>query len=403
MSRHDRAGQTTEPVRWKRATPRFLVLAPNPFGVGGIERVTRTLIESMAERFGADCVGLLSLRGGKGSLPAQIFHRGRRRPEDQRVPLFDKMAFVASALLSARRWRRRLVIVATHPHLAPVALAAGRLSGAPVAVWCHGHEVWRPLRPTVRTALRRAALVFAPSRFTSQQATYWAGLNREPLVVPHAVPHAFAASGHLRGEPVPGQVLAVARLDPQDRGKGIDTLLRAWPKVAATRPQARLVVVGDGADRERLEDAARRSGSNGVWFAGRLGDPDLRELYRSSTVFALPTRARVGVDAYGEGFGLVFVEAAAAGLPVVAGRSGAVPEVVEHGATGLLVDPLDVDAVANAIGRLLDDAQLRARMSRAARARANERYSYEAFGDMIANVIGGLARAYQPNHEATLT
>ena len=155
------------------------------------------------------------------------------------------------------------------------------------------------------------------------------------------------------------------------------------------------MVVGDGADRTRLERVSRRAGSNGrVRFVGRLSDSELHELYRTAAVFALPTRARVGAGAAGEGFGLVFVEAAAAGLPVVAGRSGAVPEVVEDAETGLLVDPTDPDAVAEAIGTLLDDPKLRARMARAARARVKERFTFEAFGDRVAELLGGLASVY---------
>ena len=395
MSWDDKADRTAEPVMREITTPRFLVLATDPLGIGGIERVSRTLVRTLTERYGADRVGVVSLWGGAGDLPARILHRGRASAGHGPVPLVDKAAFTISAIRLAHRWRRRLVIVACHPHLAPVAVAAARLASAPVAVWCHGEEVWRPLRPTVRVALQHADLVFAPSRFTAEQASAWASLDREPVVVPHAVPVEVVARTH---RAVPGRVLAVARMGSRDRGKGIDTLLRAWPQVAASRPHAELLVVGDGEDRARLEQATMGTGSNGrVRFVGHLDDSDLRELYRTADVFALPTRARVGVNAAGEGFGLVFVEAAASGLPVVAGRSAAVPEIVEDAKTGLLVDPTDPDAVADAIGRLLDDPMLRARMGRAARARVEELFTYEAFGDRITDLLGNLVSAYRPH------
>jgi phosphatidyl-myo-inositol dimannoside synthase len=276
-----------------------------------------------------------------------------------------------------------------------VAVAAGRLARAPVAVWCHGDEVWRPLRPSVKMALQHADLVFAPSRFTADQVKRWARLEREPIVVPHAVPPGLVA-GTRRA--VAGRVIAVARMEPQDRGKGIDTLLRAWPRIAERRPEAELVIAGDGRDRTHLELLSRSGGSNGrVRFTGRLDDDALRDLYQSAAVFALPTRARIGTEAAGEGFGLVFAEAAAAGVPVVAGRSGAVGEVVEDAKTGLLVDPEDPDAIADAIGTLLDDPKLRARMARSARARARKRFSYERFGDRIAALLCGLAAVYRPD------
>jgi phosphatidyl-myo-inositol dimannoside synthase len=389
------AERTADLVMREIITPRFLVLAADPFGVGGIERVSRTLIATLGERFGADRVGIVSLWGGLAELPARILYRGRRPAERRPVPFAERVSFALAALRAARRWRRRLVVVACHPHLASVAVTAGRLAGAPVAVWCHGDEVWRPLRPSVRLALRRADLVLTPSRFTAKQVTSWARLERDPVVVPHAVPPGFVVRARHR---VPGRVVAVARMERRDRSKGIDVLLRAWPKVIAGRPEAELIVVGDGSDRARLERASRSSGSDGrVRFTGRLEDADLRELYRTAAVFALPTRARVGVDAAGEGFGLVFAEAAGAGLPVVAGRSGAVGEVVEEGQTGLLVDPMDPDAVADAIGSLLDDPKLRARMARNARALAKQRFSYEAFGERMAEVLGGLAPVYRPD------
>jgi phosphatidyl-myo-inositol dimannoside synthase len=387
------ADRTAELLMREISTPRILVLASDPFGVGGIERVTRTLIGALADRFGGDRVGLVSLWGGAADLPARILHRGRT-PAHGRVPFVERFTFTLAALLTARRWRRRLVVVACHPHLAAVAVAAGRVAGARVAVWCHGDEVWRPLRPSVRLALQRADLVFAPSRFTAGQVTRWAQLRREPVVVPHAVTPGFAPAAR---RSVPGRVIAVARMEHRDRGKGIDILLQAWPKVGRARPDAELVVVGDGSDRSRLERASRSLGSDGrVRFTGRLDDADLRELFRTAAVFALPTRARVGVGAAGEGFGLVFAEAAAAGIPVVAGRSGAVGEVVEDGRTGFLVDPTDPDAIADAIGALLDDPDLRRAMARNARARARKRFSYEAFGDRIAELLGGLASVHRP-------
>jgi glycosyltransferase involved in cell wall biosynthesis len=391
------ADRTADLVMREISMPRFLVLAADPFGVGGIERVTRTLVGALADRFGGDRVGVVSLWGGRAELPGRILHRGRTPPRG-RVPSFEGLRFTLAALRGAHRWRRRLVVVVCHPHLAPVAVAAGRLVGARVAVWCHGDEVWGPLRPRVRLALQRADLVFAPSRFTAEQVTRWARLRRDPVVVPHAVTPGFAPTSRRRS--VPGRVIAVARMERRDRSKGIDTLLRAWSRVSQDRPDAELVVVGDGSDRSRLEQSSRSLVSDGrVRFTGRLDDADLRELFRTAAVFALPTRARVGVGAAGEGFGLVFAEAAAAGVPVVAGRSGAVSEVVEDGETGFLVDPMDPAAIADAIGALLDNPDLQREMARNARARAKKRFSYEAFGDRIAELLGSLASVYRPDRE----
>ena len=88
-----------------------------------------------------------------------------------------------------------------------------------------------------------------------------------------------------------GRVLSVARLDPHDRYKGVDTLIEAWPRVVADQPDAELIVVGEGADRARLEALARANGTDSrVRFAGRIDDSELQELYRTAAVFALPIR-----------------------------------------------------------------------------------------------------------------
>src|SRR5207249_10983994 len=110
---------------------------------------------------------------------------------------------------------------------------------------------------------------------------------------------------------------------------------------------AELVIVGDGPDRQRLERTASLLRLDGrVRFAGRVSDEELASLYAGATVFALPGRARLGPHPEGEGFGLVFIEAGAAGLPVVAGRAGGTTEAVVDGETGLLVDPEDPDDIA---------------------------------------------------------
>jgi phosphatidylinositol alpha-1,6-mannosyltransferase len=186
-------------------------------------------------------------------------------------------------------------------------------------------------------------------------------------------------------------VLTVARLEPEDRYKGVDTLIQIWPALLDAQPHAELVIVGDGRDRGWLQRCASSGGvGERIRFVGRVDDASLRALYRTAEVFALPTRSRVGVGAAGEGFGLVFLEAAAAGLPILAGRTAAVPEVIEDEETGLLVDPEDRRAVAHAVDRLLGDQELRAHLGRAARTSVLRRFTYESFGDRIDGLLGGL-------------
>jgi phosphatidylinositol alpha-1,6-mannosyltransferase len=190
-----------------------------------------------------------------------------------------------------------------------------------------------------------------------------------------------------------GQVIAVARLVPEHAYKGVDTLLRAWPAVRRAVPHAKLTIVGDGPDRLRLEREAARLNLNGsVRFAGRLDDGELALAYVEAALFALPVRTSIARRPQGEGFGLAFLEASAAGLPVVAGAGGAIPELVKHGETGLLVDPNDPDQVAGAIVRLLRDPELAGRMGRNARKRALDFFTHERFRDDVAGLVDNLRR-----------
>jgi glycosyltransferase involved in cell wall biosynthesis len=161
----------------------------------------------------------------------------------------------------------------------------------------------------------------------------------------------------------PPVVLSVARQYPR---KNTATLVRAFRSVRVAHPRARLRVVGDGPELPRLRELAARSGvEEAVDFLGRVEDPaDLRREYRRADVFCLPSLQ--------EGFGIVFLEAMASGLPVVAGDAAAVPEVVPHGEAGLLVAPRDEAALAAALERLLDDPGLREEMGEAGRRRARD-------------------------------
>ena len=330
-------------------TPRVLVLATDAGRTGGIQRVTRTLARAAADAYGEERIGVLSVWRGDEPVPGRTLRAGDALEGDGRVGKVRSAMFALGAAAAARRWRRRLAIVVAHPHLAPVGWLARAVSGAPYAVWCHGVEVWGPIDRATRFALQRADRVFAPSGFTAREVERRAGLPAGSVVVmPHCVPPELERRGaDGPGVRVPGRVLTVARLHPDHAYKGIDTLIEVWPRVVESVPDATLIVVGDGPDRARLERLARDRGvAEAVTFTGRLSDDDLAEAYETAALFAMPARHETGPGAQGEGFGVVYVEAGATGLPVVAGAGGGADDAVEHDVSGLVVDPTDQAAVA---------------------------------------------------------
>lgn len=170
-------------------------------------------------------------------------------------------------------------------------------------------------------------------------------------------------------------ILAVGRLIPR---KGHLTLVRAMPRILERFPDTVLVIVGQGPCLFEITQKAVALGvRNQVLMPGPLPDDDVAALYHACDVFALPT----GADIHGqvEGFGLVFAEAHARGKPVVAGRSGGVPEAVLEGETGLLVEPGDPGAVADAVSRLFDDSALAARLGANGRKRVEAELNWAEF------------------------
>jgi glycosyltransferase involved in cell wall biosynthesis len=154
--------------------------------------------------------------------------------------------------------------------------------------------------------------------------------------------------------------------------KGLHHLVPAFAALREGHPDARLVLAGEDQDqRARLEALARKAGvADRVHFTGHLDEATYRSALAAADVFVLPSEW--------EAFGIVLVEAMACGVPCVATRVGGAPDVVQDGVTGRVVPYGDEAALAQAIGGLLDDRPLAARMGEAGRARAFKEYSWDA-------------------------
>jgi phosphatidyl-myo-inositol dimannoside synthase len=168
-------------------------------------------------------------------------------------------------------------------------------------------------------------------------------------------------------------VVCVSRLVAR---KGQDVLVAGWPRVLARHPRARLLLVGGGPAEASLRRVVDRRGlADSVVFTGAVPVDELPAHYAAGDVFAMPCRTRrAGLDV--EGLGMVFLEAAACGRPVVAGTSGGAPETVREGVTGHVVDPRSPTAVTDAIAGLLDDPARARAMGAAGRAWVEERWSW---------------------------
>lgn len=269
----------------------------------------------------------------------------------------------------------------------------------PYGVVVHGAEVTVPGRlPGTAQALghvlRGAQLVVSAGGYPAAEAERCAGRPLPVVNVPPGVdvdrfrplaPAERAAArarfGFADDEIV---VLGLSRLVPR---KGFDKLIEAAAIAGRTRPALRVAVSGGGRDRDRLEQLAARLGVD-VRFLGRVPEDDKPALFGCVDVFAMLCRNRWG-GLEQEGFGIVFVEAAAAGVVQLAGDSGGAAEAVADGETGLVVrHPDDAEAVAAALARLVDDPEGRAAMGAAARRRAVELFDYEVLAARLARALG---------------
>jgi phosphatidylinositol alpha-1,6-mannosyltransferase len=274
------------------------------------------------------------------------------------------------------------VIVSGHVNVGPAALAVATTRHIPFVQYVHGREV--VVRPRLsRYTLGGAAAVIAVSRYSAALAVRY---GAEPARV-HRIPPGvdFATSSPVQGQPESEHptVVCVSRLD--ERYKGHDVLIRAMPLVRSLVPGARLVLVGDGQLRQAYAGLAAALGLNSaVEFAGSVPDVERDRILERSHVFAMASR--LPPDGGGEGYGIAYLEAGLHCLPVVAGNVAGAVDAVCDGETGLLVDPTDHVAVAEAIAMLLLDRGLAQRLGRAGAERAREQ-SWPAIARRVEDLV----------------
>lgn len=288
---------------------------------------------------------------------------------------------------------------------APLGLLARslRAAGAQRVVACtHGHEVGWSMVPAARQALRRIGetsdVVTFVSRYTRDRfaAAFgpMAGLEHLPSGVD---PDVFRPDDGAREQvrraydlgdrPV---VVCVSRLVPR---KGQDMLVRALPRLRTRVPDAALLLVGGGPYRKHLAAMADKLGvADHVVLAGALPWHELPAHYAAGDVFAMPARTRgKGLDV--EGLGVVYLEASATGLPVVAGRSGGAPETVLDEVTGHVVDGRDLAQLVDTLVPLLSDPVRAGRMGQAGREWVSAHWRWDVLATRLSEMLSGAPRA----------
>jgi phosphatidylinositol alpha-1,6-mannosyltransferase len=330
---------------------RILVLATDAYGGhGGIALYGRNVIEALCTDPSIDEVLCVP-----------------RVQSSELQPLPSKLCYDVSGLGGMSKYLRALgrqllrrsqidLIYCTHINLAPVAWAIARLRRVPWAVCLHGIDAW-PGQSSARKRFfaSRADLVISVSRVTLDRFLSWCPMPAErTLVLPNAIhldqygpapksPELLRRYG-LQGKKV---IMTFGRLDPTERYKGFDEIMELMPAMLTQRPELMYLVAGMGGDRARLEEKASALGiTDKVVFTGPVDEAEKADTYRLADVYAMPST--------GEGFGFVFLEAMACGVPAIASDQDGGREAVREGLIGQVVDPQDGRALEAAILRAID-------------------------------------------------
>jgi phosphatidyl-myo-inositol dimannoside synthase len=342
--------------------PRLLVLTPDfPPDRGGIQLLAHRLVSGL-EGFEIELVTLSA--PGAESFDAASGLAITRVHAPPSLGAARNAALGLRALAVAARFRPRLQLN-MHIVTSPAAALVRRALGARTIQYFYAKEIGA--RPRLATfAARNADVSVAISAYTAQ------------LLAAAGVPASDDVRLIAPGVDLPADTRPLAAARPTivtvsrlaDPYKGHDVLVDALALVRAEIPDVEWIVIGEGPLRPGLEALARAAGvADAVRFLGAVGDAERDRWLRTADVFAMPSRLPGGGLA-GEGFGIVYLEAGAYGKPVLAGNVAGALDAVVDGETGLLVDPTDRRAVADALVRLLRERELAARLGRAAQKRA---------------------------------
>ena len=325
---------------------RILVFTTDAFGAKwGIAEYNRNFLTALCNdpRTSEVVVVPRHAPNDPGALPAKL--------RFVTASLNGKTNYAKAALREALFGGKFDLVICGHINLLPFAFVASRRNGAPLALVIHGIDAWTPHRNRLINWLaNRINAVIAVSKLSLERFLNWAKpRNCQHIIIPNTIdltryspgekPQALLDRYGVTGKKV---LLTMGRLAAHERYKGVDEVMELLPGLSAKIPELAYLVVGDGDDRRRLEEKARQLNvADRVIFAGYIADEEKQAHYRLADAYVMPSR--------GEGFGIVFLEAMASGIPVVASKLDGGREAVREGLLGVLVDPNNCEELEQGI------------------------------------------------------
>jgi phosphatidylinositol alpha-1,6-mannosyltransferase len=273
-----------------------------------------------------------------------------------------KFAFLRSVLWYAWHGSKLDLVICGHLNLLPAAWLLARLRGARLALIIHGIEAWTRRSRLYGPMLKSVDSFIAVSRYSAERFAAWSKVSKKQFfVLPNCVDfNSFVPQPRdmklverygVRDNKL---ILTVGRMASQERYKGFDEVIEAMPELRRRFPNLKYMIVGDGDDRSRLEEKVKSLGlSKKVIFTGKIPEQEKASHYCLADAYVMPS--------YGEGFGIVFLEALGCGIPVVGSKVDGSREALLDGQLGRLVDPNVPEELLEAITCVLRDGSSRQR------------------------------------------
>lgn len=270
-------------------------------------------------------------------------------------PLSLRTLAFATELIGSGLWQRPNLVITTHLNFTVAAYWLKRLVGIPYWTVAHGVEAWNIQRPALQTALHHADRILAVSSYTRDRLLKEQNLDPGKISI---LPNTFEPQRFRIGpkptylleryklKPEQPVILTVNRLCSSESYKGYDKIIDALPQIRQIIPNVHYIIVGKGDDRPRLEQLiVQRQLQDCVTLAGFIADSELCNYYNLCDIFAMPSKL--------EGFGIVYLEALACGKPTLGGNQDGAIDALCHGELGALVNPNDVEAIAQTLIQIL--------------------------------------------------
>lgn len=268
-----------------------------------------------------------------------------------------KLAYLSRAIAGMIFHPHIDLVVCGHINLLPLAWAVAKVRRGPVVLIIHGIEAWRPTKnPLTNTLAGAVDSLISVSKVSADRFRSWSKLPEDRVfILPNCVDPERFTPGPKSPELVSRYklenarvLMTLGRLESEERYKGFDEVLEALPDLSERFPNIKYLIVGDGPDKARLEVKATLLGvADRVIFTGRIEESEKVDIYRLADAYVMPSS--------GEGFGIVLIEAAACGIPVIGSRTDGSSEALLEGRLGRLVDPKDpaelIDAIVAALAK----------------------------------------------------